>query len=110
MLNLILILSFIFPPALAATSARKRAIDKLRAGCLRSEIHAQADQRREICDCIVLRMNANKKISDADLEYLAKTWESPKQKIENEPKEADILADYDEDVTNYCIERSKSKD
>lgn len=94
----------------AAPSSREHSKQALHSACLRSEVHADADKRRVICNCIVRDISANKNLSDNDVEYLAKTWATPDQKIEPAPKEADILEEFDQDVMESCIENPGGKE
>lgn len=86
-----------------AAGTRATSGEVLRAACLRSEVHAEADKRRLICDCIAETIRDHRGLSDADVAYLAKTWAEPGAKIDGGPAEADVLEDYDEDVMESCI-------
>ena len=88
-----------------AVSTRPSSTENLRSACLRSEVHADSDKRRLICDCIAKTIQSNRGLSDADVAYLAKTWAEPNSKIQGGPAEADVLEDYDEDVMESCIQR-----
>lgn len=96
--------------AMAATPApRAKSIEILQAACRRSEVHAKADKRRVVCKCLTDKINANPSITDADFEYLARTWTDPGKKIEPAPEGADILEDFDADLTDGCLREADKK-